>query len=184
MSVLYYGLFSWRQHVAMRSGQSFSYHRAGGYGGIVALLMMISAIEIGGVHLIVVRFSATAAWVLTALGLYGVLWILGDFQATRLRPLVVDADVLRVRVGLRWSLDIPYELVESIRLVTNPPPPKRAANHLHAALLTRPQFLLELRQPLRALGPYGIEKEVRTVAIAVDDLPSLRSAVSKHDLNL
>jgi hypothetical protein len=107
ISVLYYGLVSWRQRVPIGAGRSFSYHRTGGYGAIVFLLIMVSAIEIVSVHLLVARASITAAWVLTGLGLYAVLWILGDFQAVRLRPLVVEDEVLRVRLGLRWSLDIP-----------------------------------------------------------------------------
>jgi hypothetical protein len=182
ISVLYYGLFSWRQRVPMGTVRSFSYHRTGGYGAVVFLVIMISAVEIVSVHLLVARFSTTAAWVLTGLGLYAVLWILGDFQAVRLRPLIVDDEVLRVRLGLRWSLDIPFKLIDSVRPVTNPPPPKRSAGHLQVALLTRPQILLDLREPLKAVGPYGLEKDVRTVAIAVDDLQGLRLALRQRNL--
>ena len=176
MAVLYYGLFSWRDRAAAGPGRSFAYHRAGGYGGLVFALLVVSACEIVGVHLAVSRASHAAAWLLTALGLYGVVWVLGDFQAARLRPLRVGPDGLRVCLGLRWSLEIPWEEIAAIEPAPKPPLSKRAQSHLHAALLTPPQWQIALRRPFVARGPYGITKAVTTVAVAADDRAALHRA--------
>jgi hypothetical protein len=177
MSVIYYGLFSWRDRPAVGPGRAFSYHRAGSYGAIVFALLMVSACEIVAMHVAVSFASSAAAWLVTALGLYGVVWILGDYQAVRLRPLMVGADGLVVRLGLRWSVSIPRDAIAAISPAPKPPRARRAPGHLHAALVAPPQWQVTLREPLLARGPYGITKRVTTVALAADDRAGLRQAL-------
>jgi hypothetical protein len=177
ISVINYGLLSWRDRPAWEPGRTFAYHRAGGYGAIVFALLMVSTCEIVGMHLVVSRASSTAAWLVTALELYGVIWILGDYQALRLRPLMVETGGLVVRLGLRWSLLIPRDAIATIEPAPKRPPAKRASGHLHAALMVPPQWQVTLCAPLVARGPYGITKRVTTVALAADDCAGLRQAL-------
>jgi hypothetical protein len=177
LSVIYYGLLSWRKRPDLQAGRTFPYHRAGGYGAIVSALVLVSACEIVATHLLVSRASSTAAWLLTALGLYGVVWILGDYQAVRLRPLTVETDGIAVRLGLRWSLWIPRDAIAAIVPTPKLAAAKRAPGHLHAALLVSPQWQVTLHEPLVAKGPYGITKRVTTIALAADDRAALRQAL-------
>jgi hypothetical protein len=180
---LYYALCSWQRQEAGGCA-SFSYHRESGYGAVVAALVMVCGIEAVVVHLLVALWSATAAWLLTALGVYTVVWLLGDYQAARLRALVVGEDALYVRLGLRWSLRVPYDQI--VRVV----PPgreelgRRTPGYLHAVLLVAPQVVLELGGPMRARGPYGVGKEVTRVGIAVDDLEGLHAALRARGVAL
>jgi hypothetical protein len=177
LGVIYYGLLSWRDRPAPGAGRPFSYHRAGAYGAIVSALLMVSACEIVGTHVVVSRASSTAAWLVTAMGLYGVVWILGDYRAVRLRPFLVGTDGLAIRLGLRWSVWIPRDAIAAIVPPPKPPAAKRAPGHLHAALMVSPQWQIILREPLVARGPYGITKRVTTVALAADDRMALRRAL-------
>jgi hypothetical protein len=177
LGVIYYGLLSWRDRPAPEAGRTFSYHRAGGYAAIVSALLIVSACEIVGAHMLVSLASSTAAWLLTAISLYGVVWIVGDYQAVRLRPLLVGTDGLAVRLGLRWSVWIPRDAIAAIVPAPKRPASKRAPGHLHAALLVSPQWHVNLREPLVARGPYGITKRVTTVALAADDRTALRQAL-------
>jgi hypothetical protein len=180
LGVLYYGLFCWRRRPAPAEGQSFSYHRNSGYGALIVTLMIISAVEIVGMHLAVRLWSDTAAWLLSALGVYAVVWMAGDYQAVRLRPVVAADDALRVRVGLRWSVSIAYTQIEQVRPRGKELLSKRTPGYLHAALLTDPQMVLVLREPVRVRGPYGIEKEVRRVGLAVDEADCLRAVLAQR----
>jgi hypothetical protein len=177
LAVIYYGLFSWRDRPAPEAGRAFSYHRAGGYTAIVWALLIVSACEIVGTHILVSLASSTAAWLLTAISLYGVIWILGDLQAVRLRPLLVGTDGLAVRLGLRWSVWIPRDVIAAVVPAPKVPAAKRAPGHLRAALMVSPQWHVNLREPLVARGPYGITKRVTTVALAADDRMALRQAL-------
>jgi hypothetical protein len=172
LGVLYYGLLCWRRRPAPADQHSFSYHRNSGYGALILTLMVIATVEVVGMHLLVSLWSGTAAWLLSALGAYAVLWMAGDYQAVRLRPVVATGDALLVRVGLRWSASIPYTLIERVQPRDKEVLSKRTPGYLHAALLTDPQMVLVLR------GPYGIEKEVRRVGLAVDEADRLRAVLT------
>jgi len=94
----------------------------------------------------------------------------------QLRPIVVAAGAVRVRSGIQWSLDIPLTTIEHIEFGRVRAPAKRAPGYLRAAL-GQPNVLIELREPVRALGPYGIAREVRRVGLVIDDLSGFRSAI-------
>jgi hypothetical protein len=178
-SVLYYGLLCWRRP-ARADRHSFSYHHNSGYTALIFTLMIVSAVEIVGMHLVVRLWSGMVAWLLTGLGVYAILWMAGDYQAMRLRPMVATADALLVRVGLRWSVSIPYTLIEQVQPRSKEFLSKRTPGYLQAALLTDPQMVLVLRGPIRAHGPYGIEKEVRRVGLAVDEADRLRAILAEQ----
>jgi hypothetical protein len=93
---------------------------------------------------------------------------------------VATEDALLVRVGLRWSVTIPYAQIEQARPRGQEPLSKRPPGYLHAALLTDPQIVLVLRGPGRGRGPYGVEKEVRRVGLAVDEAHRLRAVLAGH----
>jgi hypothetical protein len=183
-SVLYYGLFCWRRRPMEVGRHSFSYHHKSGYGALIFTLMFVSVVEIVGMHLVVRLWSDTVAWVLSALGVYAVLWMAGDYHAVRLRPMVATDDALLVRVGLRWSVSISYTQIEQVQQRGKESLSKRAPGYLNAALLREPQVVLVLREPVRARGPYGIEKEVRRVGLAVDDADRLRAVLAEQNLGI
>jgi hypothetical protein len=185
VSVLYYAFCCWGKPAASGDGVAFSYHRRGSYGAIVAALLMVLPIEMVAVHFGLQSWSRAAAWVVTGLELYGALWLIGDFQAVRLRPIVVGDDALRVRVGLRWSVAIPYERIREARpRVRGEIVARRSPGYLSAALLVDPQIILELADPVQAKGPYGVSKEVTRVGLAVDDFAGLRAALASKGVSL
>ena len=171
VAILYYALFSWRtQPVVGARDLAFTYHRKSGYVGLLGTLAGVTVVEAAAVHLLVQGWSRTAAWVLTALSLYGLLWLLGFLQAVRLRPVLLAPDALHLRVGLRWSARIPYERIARVAPAGIAAPDRRAAGYLHAALLGAPRLLLDLDEPVEVEGLYGLAKRgVSRVGVTVDD---------------
>jgi hypothetical protein len=167
VAVLYYGLFSWRRRPCQNQ-RAFSYDQKVGYGGIILALVLVTAMEIIGLHLLVHRWSNGFALLLSALGLYGAIWLLADYRAARLRPVIAAEDAIHVRLGLRWTLRIPYAYIDSVQSPCKAPP-RRSGAYLKAALLGPPQMLLELREPVEADGPYGLRKRVQRVGLTVDE---------------
>ncbi len=171
LALLYYALFSWRQRVLPRADEvAFSYHRESGYGSLLLTLTFVAVLELVGAHLLVAAWRGRgAAWALTALSLYGLVWLLGFYQAVRLRPVTVGADSVLVRAGLRWGIRIPFSQVEGVLQPAPGQPPPRGADYLRAVSLGEPQFIIRLREPLSARGLYGTSRRVRAVGVAVDD---------------
>jgi hypothetical protein len=119
------------------------------------------------VHLLVSRWSVGAAWVLTALGIYGALWLVGDVQAIRLRPTWLDRERLCMRLGLRWTLTVPRHNVGRVRKLEGA---ETVDGALGMALPNAPRVLVELTTPAPALGVYGIERTVKAIELGVDDV--------------
>src|SRR5262245_40470685 len=137
MAVLAHALRGWRRPVPARAdAQVFAYHRRRGYPALLGTILVVLVFETVGLHLVVSRFNATLAWVLTALGVYGLLWLLGDLNAARLRPVLVEAGTLHLRAALRWRAAVP---LDSIEAVENAPPPA-GAPRVSFALIGAPDF--------------------------------------------
>jgi len=177
IAVLWYALASWRRAPAA-GDDVFSYHRKTGYGSVVAALLLAIAAESLPVHLLLSRWSVKAAWILTALGLYGALWLIGDYRAMRLRPTLLDGPVLRLRHGLRWSLDVPLTLVRGAREAGRSDDATGA--DLTMALRGAKVVRLEFEGPLAAHGFYGRKKTVRSVVVGADDPARLAATIERR----
>lgn len=171
LALLYYALFSWRRRVAPRADEAaFSYHRESGYGSLLLAFTFVAVLELVGAHFLVTAWwGRGAAWVLTGLSLYGLVWLLGFYQAVRLRPVTVGPDSLRVRVGLRWSVNVPLDRIEAVVQPAAVQAHQKDKDYLRAVALGEPQFIIKLREPLTAHGLYGTSRRVRAVGVAVDD---------------
>jgi hypothetical protein len=138
------------------------------------------AIEVPCLHLLLGRWSSHAAWAFSVVGAYGFVWLIGDYQAIRFRPLIVGTDCLHIRLGLRWSLDIPYALIARVRPRGLEEFDRRKVGHLRAALLGDTQWIMELRQPVAAKGFYGITRGITHVGLSVDEGDKLLAALQEH----
>jgi hypothetical protein len=178
LALLYYALFSWRRVPPRADEVAFSYHRESGYGSLLLAFTFVAVLELVGAHFLVSAWwGRGAAWVLTGLSLYGLVWLLGFYQAVRLRPVTVGSDSLRVRVGLRWSVSVPFSQIEAVLQPAADQAHQKGADYLRAVVLGEPQFIIRLREPLTAHGLYGASRRVRAVGVAVDDPVGFKDAV-------
>jgi hypothetical protein len=176
MSVLHYGLFA-RGRRPVRA-DALTHHRKTAYGAMVLALLMATAVEVVAMHFLVGIWSHRVAWILTALGVYGAVWIYGDWNALRRRPTRVEAGVLRIRFGLRWRLDVPLSAITSIRAPTREERATRRGVDLRLALPGAGWVVLELDRPIRAEGIYGLRRSVRTLGLGLDEPRRLEALVA------
>ncbi len=155
--------------------REFSVHRAGGYGAVVGAVLLAVLVEGVAVHVLVGQWSPVGAWVLTGLGAYSAVWVLGDYHAMRHRPLRIEPDRLVIRLGLRWEATIGFESIEAVTPVRQAPPKKPGT--LVATALGQPRYLVRLRRPVEARGPYGWRRRVTKIAFGVDDAERFEAAV-------
>lgn len=160
-----------------------SHHRSSGYGVVVGILLMVAGAELFGIHLLLVRWSATAALLHVLISLYGVVWLLGDYRALRARRHRATDDGLEIRVGLRWSLDIPWEAVAGVRKAFGPRPDE-LDGYLAAVPLGSIQYLLTLARDVEAVGPYGITRAVRRVGLSVDDRNRFEALLAERGIDV
>ena len=175
IAILRYGIVSWRKPDA----PGFTVHRRNDWATIVVCFIVAIAAESLGVHLLVQHWSPTVAWVITALDLYGILWLLGDYHALRLLPTTIEDGVLHLRYGLRWTADIP---LPNIAAVKPAPADWKRKGVMKVAMLDEPRLLIELREPVTAYGLAGLKRTVDAIAILPDDPEGFEAALAVHAL--
>lgn len=123
---------------------SFAHYRHPGEQQFIAVIVIIFVIEIPLVHLIVHRFSPTAAWIVTGLTLLMALWITGVFIAARQRLSWISENELHVNDGLFTEYQLHRSNITSITMEplnqttsNTSDPPVKAVLSLHEPVTVR-----------------------------------------------
>ena len=166
-TLLYYATAGWSRSPEIGDG-AFSVHRNVAYIPLMLAVMIALVVETIAVHLLLRLWSPVAAWVLTAISLYTLVWLIGDIHAVRLRPTRIRDGILHFRLGLRWDAKISIASIQSVGTPENDDRPG-GREHLKAILVGAPNLRIQLREPIRAVGFYGLLRRVRTIDLHVDD---------------
>ena len=171
VSLVWFALFSWRARARVAPGDTaFTQHRKSGIPGVVGAVTFACAVEAVGVHLLVAQWSPLVAWALTALSVYGAIWLVGLGRSVVLRPTVVERDGLRVRIGALYEAVVPFDAIESVNPVRTGPADRRAPGYLHASIFAAPRLMIELKEPVEARGLYGNRKRgITRIGLLVDE---------------
>ena len=166
-AMLRLALFSWgAQPDVPAKTQSFSCHRI--VNPMIATLLVLQLIEIGVMHLLVSHWSATAAWILFALGVWGLLFTIALMKAFRIYPVLMDENMVRVRAGTLTDFAVPHCEIAGVDAAISMEDTKRS-DVLHAAILAHPNIILRLKKPIRHRGLFGKTRTVERVAFRVDE---------------
>ncbi len=178
IAVFYYGLFAWRGGPEQNpKTQSFSYHRKSLYSLFVLALICAATFEGIAIHFLLAQWSTVVAWLLTGLSVYGLVFLLADFNAARKRTIFIEDDVLVIRIGLRWQTRI---CIDDIAAITCGAPSKSQQDnaYLKAVLIGDSNLLIELKTENTASGLYGIIRSFDRIGLAVDEPEELRAALN------
>lgn len=163
---------------APRGHDVFTVHREAAWIPVALTLMALSLVEIPVLHWLAGRFVGEwLAWGLTAASVYGLVWLWGDAQAMRLRPMRIRDGVWSLRVGLRWRGEIPLHLVVDAVQDSE----SEDAEALVLGVFGATNVRVELRQPVVVHGLFGIRREARRLRLQVDDVPGFLRAVRAVD---
>ncbi|GAA4500861.1 hypothetical protein GCM10023172_21830 [Hymenobacter ginsengisoli] len=179
VAVLRYAVLGpWASPEVSANGVVFTTYRQSGFPALLATFAGLSLVEMAAVHLVVGHWWPVAAWWLTGLSIYPLLWLWAHGQAVRCRPVVLSADTLAVRVGLMWRLTLAREQVLRAEPLTEAPAQAPGLLNTARLLLTPPNLLLTLATPQPVRGLYGLRRTVRYLAIYVDNPAELRQQLA------
>ena len=88
-AILHYAVFSWRSRPTTGRQSTFTHYRRALYGTVCAGISIAVLAELVPVHFLLSLWSPRVAWIATGLGVYSLLWLLGDYRALVLRPSVI-----------------------------------------------------------------------------------------------
>ena len=171
---LYYALAWTAAADAPPDARAFAYHR--GLQPILLALISAVVLETVAVHaLVFFLISRTLAWVLLALSLLGLVWLLGLVNSVAKLPILVTEAGVRIRAGLLIDLWLPADQIAGVRTGLDFGNLKRP-EVLRASLVVYPNVLIEL-SPRLSVGQGARRREVALVALQPDDLAGFVAAV-------
>lgn len=173
LTIVRFAVAGWRRP----RGDWFSVHRANGWGLYAGTFVVLTLVETPLVHVVLSAFGhATAAWVLTALSLYSVVWLVGDLHALRHGGVAVRGEVLELRLGVRWRARIPRaDVVWAARC-------DGATCKASDFSILGANVVLRLAGPQVIRGLFGRRRVVREVALSIDDADAFLAALRSDPL--
>jgi hypothetical protein len=159
---------------------AFTYHRRSGLRVIYAVALVIGAAEIVGLHLLVAALSPVAAWVLTGFELYGIVWVIGLLRSVSGLPIVLGERGIQVRLGVLYTLFVPYEAIETVQWHRLHTVDSRRGNYLNCAFMNSPDCVLKLRTTTRARLPYTLSKIVDEIGLMVDEPKAFQAQLERR----
>jgi hypothetical protein len=166
MAVFYYSLFSWRMKKA-EGADSFSMHLRSGWTAMSWGFVMAVVAESSALHLWIGGRAPLLSLALLFLDGYSILWLIADARALQLRPTIVEGDVLLLRYGARWEATIDFASIESVR--RHEGEVRRDRGIVKLAMIEAPNFVLQLHEPARFDGMYGLRRNASLVYLLIDD---------------
>jgi hypothetical protein len=164
LDAMAYGLGGWfRRTPAGRAG-TYSSIAGRPWAVLLGTFAFLLVAESAVLHVAIARLSEIAAWVATVSSAYVLLWMAADYHALRLHPIEVGAAGLVVRVGIRWRAEIAWANVAAVERSEA----RLTGKDVLRGWVMRTDVILTLREPVAAIGPMGIRREVRRLALAVD----------------
>ena len=176
ISVFYYAFFKWR--AAKRDENSFTYHRETGVLALLSVFIFLILAETVALHFLIANWSATAAWITTALSAYFAFQIFAHIKAIISRPIKLGEKEISLRCGIIGDAKIKYDSIEKIEVFNQQFSSDKGAVRLTAAgKLTQPNLKITVREAENFEGFYGFEKKFETIFLAVDEAEKFKTKV-------
>lgn len=169
-AVFYYAFASWGRGPFVPVGSTaYPGHRKSGQISILYTLAALAVIEILIVDLVLRAKHHVIADLLLAVSVVSVVWVIGFARSIALRPTFVDDATLALRMGVRWSIDIPRSNIAAVEL-SRARSSRDNTTPGSLRLVTQPTVRITLREPQIVRRGYGASLRVQHIAFAVDDV--------------
>jgi hypothetical protein len=154
------------------SGGAFAYHRA--LAPLLWFFVSITAVELLVVHLLIAGlWSKLAAWILSALSLAMVAWIIAFIRSLKPSPCLVDAEGVTMRIGMLRTVHVPADHVGGVR-TSWPREALKQRGVLNLATINYPNVMLDLDPPFTAR-----KRPLIAIAHRLDDPGAFAAAVAR-----
>ena len=176
--MLRYSLLGWWRlsNAFTPDQQAVTSYRESGQLAIGIAFLFVGLLEGVVIHLLVARWNPTVAFWISALTAYSLLIVIADLVATSKRPSYLTSDTFVLRLGIRWRAILYRNDIATITWLREKP--DKEPDLLNATFPVTPNTLITLHEPIWVQGPYGIRKQVRKIALFVDDKNLLQRFIS------
>ncbi|MEJ2585142.1 MAG: hypothetical protein P8Z38_08870 [Robiginitalea sp.] len=176
IAVFYYGFVYWKRR-ELRENE-FSYHRDSGTVSLLMAIIFIIAIETTVFHILLLKWSPAAAWILTAISIYSGIQLFGFLKSMLKRPYSVVGDRLLLHYGIMAETEIEFGKIESVELASGDFEFNDQTRKLSfLGSLEGYNVVIRLKEENELTGLYGRIRKYRNIAVYVDDKSGFRDLI-------
>ncbi|MDP9081740.1 MAG: hypothetical protein M3O71_30370 [Bacteroidota bacterium] len=177
LAVLRYGLLCWKKEkTAQKDTTSFTTYKDFGYIALWCVFVFAMMVEIVAFHLLLRKWSDTAAIILTLVSTYALILFVADLSAILKRKILVNNDQLILRTGLRWRTITTISNISSIEKIGYDY--NSTESYLKGGITKNSgNMLIRFREPVLVDKLYGASKQFSTILMNVDDVELFKKLI-------
>lgn len=169
LTVLRFGLLCWQKVALIRPGaKRFSTHRDSGYVALFGVMLFVMLVEVFAVHLLLMHYSTLAALIVSAISVYGMIFLVADLSAVLKSPVLIIEDQLLLRTGMRWRLLTSPNNIDTIIKLKNDFEPNEGC-FKGAVLKSSANIYVKFKQPVTVSRLYRSSILVTELIMSIDD---------------
>jgi len=178
IAVFYYGFIYWKKRKLKNN--EFSYHKNSGTIPLLIAIIGIVAIETVTVHILLAKWSNTAALIFTILSIYSGIQIFGFLKSMLKRPIAIENNKLFLRYGIMTETTIDLKNIEAVTLSSKDIDSNQEARKLSLlGILESHNVIIQLKEENTLIGLYGVQRKYRVLALYVDDKIEFQNQINK-----
>lgn len=179
IGVFYYGFIYWKRR-ALKENE-FSYHKSSGTIALLIVIILLVVVETFVFHLLLVKWSNTAAWVLTILSIYTAIQLFGFIKSMAKRPTSIENNKLNLRYGIMSESTIDLSEIESVEITSKDIEFNEEVRKLSIlGELESHNVIIKLNKENTLTGLYGIKRKFKVLAIYLDNKTAFKDQIDKQ----
>lgn len=168
VAVFYYGFINWKTREINEN--EFTYHKNSGTITLLVAIIFIIAIETLVFHTLLLKWSNSAAWVLTFLSIYSGIQLFGFLKSMYKRPISIENDKLFLRYGIMNETTIALKDIDRIEVSSKDIALNKETRKLSfLGGLESHNIIIRLNEENTLIGLYGIKRTYKNLALHVDN---------------
>lgn len=168
IAVIYYGFINWKKRILKPN--EFSYHKNSGTISLLGAIIFIIGVETVVLHILLVKWSTIAAWILSILSIYSAIQLFGFLKSMLKRPISIENDTLYLRYGIMNESVVPIKAIDSIELFTKDIELDKETRKLSfLGELETHNVKINLKKEHTLVGLYGIKRKLKVLVLHVDN---------------
>lgn len=167
VAVFYYGFINWKKRTLAEN--EFSYHKDSATLAILGVLILVIGIETFALHILISRWSITAAYILSGISVYTGIQIFGFAKSLTKRPISINDNSLSLKYGILNEVEIPFFDIETIELSSKSIELDDLTRKLSPfGELESHNVVITLKNVNQLFGLYGIKKKFNVLGLHMD----------------
>jgi len=177
IAVFYYGFLYWKKRDLKEN--EFSYHKESGTIPLLIAIIFIVGIETVTFHILLLKWSNIAAWILTFLSIYSAIQIFGFLKSMFKRPISIENNKLYLRYGIMNEATIELKEIAAIEISSKDIELNKETQKLSfLGALESHNVIIRLKNENTLIGLYGIKKKFKVLALHVDNKVEFQNQIN------